>query len=499
MQLADGQVFKKATAEKDAKHITDMYREKGFIDVVVDMGPKYSPDVNESMVVLECDITEGRQFRIGRIEITGNENVQDRVVRRVLDEYDFTPGKLYNAKTAPVQGNSLMEKFVQRNTLAEEVIIRPQAAADGTPDRKDVLINVKEGMTGMIMPGVGINSDSGFMGQLIYQQQNFDITDWPTSWKDFFTMKAFRGAGQNMRIALEPGTQVERYTISFSDPYFRDRPVSLDTAFMSYTRFLESYDEKRARGSVGFEHRKWGKWRKNFNYRIEDVQVKSVDYDAPMAVRDVAGHNFLTSVTFGTGKTTVLDPYLPTQGYTFRIGYEQVAGDFTFGKLTSSYVHYFTLYEDVLERRTVLATTFQGGYILGTAPLFEKFYAGGMGIYGVRGFDFRGISTRGLQVFDPGTTTATPRYKDPIGSDWIFTASTEVTVPLIGENFSALAFIDSACIDTGGFRYSAGVGIQILVPQWFGPIPMRFEYGEPLRKDELDDVQRFNFSMGRPF
>ena len=182
----------------------------------------------------------------------------------------------------------------------------------------------------------------------------------------------------------------------------------------------------------------------------------------------------------------------------FRTGYEQVAGDFRFGIVDGSWVHYTTLHEDILERRTVLATKLQGATILGHAPAFEKFYAGGMGRYAIRGFDYRGVSTRGLQVFDglpPGPAT----IKDPIGSDWIFTANAEVTVPLIGENFSALSFLDSGCIDTGGFRYSVGGGIQILVPQWFGPVPMRFEYGVPLRKDDNDETRHFNFSMGRLF
>jgi outer membrane protein insertion porin family len=142
----------------------------------------------------------------------------------------------------------------------------------------------------------------------------------------------------------------------------------------------------------------------------------------------------------------------------------------------------------------------QGGTIMGTAPPFEKFYAGGQGTYAIRGFDYRGVSTRGLQVFDSSVPPGTPaQLKHPIGSDWAFTANAEVTIPLIGENFSAVTFVDSALIDTGGLRSSIGAGIQILVPQWFGPVPMRFEYGIPMQKDEKDEIQHFNFSMGRLF
>ncbi len=309
-------------------------------------------------------------------------------------------------------------------------------------------------------------------------------------------MKAFRGAGQGMNIALEPGTRFSRYSATFSDPYFRDKPIDFSLTGMSYERWYESHDEQKLGLSMGLEHRKWGNWRKILNVRTQDVKVKDLDFDAPQEIRDVKGDNYITGLKLGTGKSELDNIYLPTEGYTFRLAYEQVAGDHTFGIATASAVKYFPLYEDVLERRTVLAVQVKGGRILGDAPPFEKFYAGGMGQYAVRGFDYRGVSTRGLQA---GPGIVTPVYKDPIGSDWIFTAGTEVTVPLVGKNLSGLVFADGGLIDTGGFRFSVGFGVQILIPQFFSQIPMRFEYGIPLRKDDLDDVREFNFSMGGMF
>lgn len=499
IEVASGQIYLRERAEKGRRDIEDLYRENGFIDVRVTQRPRFKEDAENRTVVVDFVVVEGSQFRIGQIVVKGNEGVQDKVVRRVLDEYGFTPGKLYNAKFAPVRDDSLLEKYVQRSTLAEDVIIQPVPAANGAPDQKDVYVDITEGMTGMIMPGVGVSSDHGIMGQLVYQQQNFDIQDWPESWKEVFFMKAFRGAGQNMRIALEPGTRFSRYSVSFSDPYFRDRPINLNVSGSSYTRLLESYDQKRLRATLGFEHRKWGRFRKVFNIRTERVGVQALDFDAPQEIRDVEGDNYITGLKVGTGKTVVDDIYMPHEGYVFRVAYEQVFGEFNFGIATASAVRYYTLYEDVLERKTVLSASVKGGTILGDAPPFERFYAGGMDRYSIRGFDFRGVSTRGLQVFDDPATAPVAQIKDPIGSDWVFTASGEATIPLLGENFALLAFLDSGVVDTGGWRYSVGTGIQILVPQWFGPVPMRFEFAVPLRKDEKDDVRQFNFTMGRLF
>ena len=98
-----------------------------------------------------------------------------------------------------------------------------------------------------------------------------------------------------------------------------------------------------------------------------------------------------------------------------------------------------------------------------------------------------------------GVPIAGRKKKDPIGSDWIFLANAEVIVPLVSDNLAALFFVDSGAIDSGNYRAAVGTGIQILIPQWFGPVPMRFEIAAPLMKDSEDDTQVFSFSMGRLF
>jgi outer membrane protein assembly factor BamA len=94
---------------------------------------------------------------------------------------------------------------------------------------------------------------------------------------------------------------------------------------------------------------------------------------------------------------------------------------------------------------------------------------------------------------------ANPEKKDPIGSDWILTASAEVSVPLDSEYLSWLFFLDTGMIDTGGPRASIGTGIQISIPQWFGPVPMRLEVAAPFLKDGDDKTRIFSISMGALF
>ena len=183
----------------------------------------------------------------------------------------------------------------------------------------------------------------------------------------------------------------------------------------------------------------------------------------------------------------------------FTASYEQVAGDHAFGIARGIYRRYETLYEDLAERKTILATKLLAATVIGDAPHFEKFYAVGTSTYGIRGFDYRGVSTRGLPTNAAGVPIAGRKKKDPIGSDWIFLANAEVTVPLISDNFAAMFFVDSGTVDSGNYRASIGTGIQIMLPQWFGPVPMRFEFAVPFMKSDGDETQVFSFSMGRLF
>ncbi|MDD5063560.1 MAG: POTRA domain-containing protein [Phycisphaerae bacterium] len=481
LKLKQGQIYNKRKADSDVDQLLKLHREEGFIDAKVEQSIKF---ISEDKVDVEFGITEGERFRIGRISITGNEQIQDKAVRQVLNEYDFLPGRWYNADIAHGDGSGELEKEVRRMVVAESATITPRGETAG---QKDADVSIIEGQTGMVMLGAGVTSDSGAVGQVIIEQRNFDISDRPESFSEFITGKAFRGAGQSMRIALQPGTEVSEYSINFTEPYFMNKPISLDVAGSSWERSRESYDENRLKGYVGFDKRYKNHWHRSLGIRMENVNINDVDSDAPSEITSVKGDNVLMGARLGVGRNLTDDRFNPTKGYNFEFGYEQVAGDHTFGILSGVYRRYQVLSEDLAERKTVLATKLLAASVIGDAPPFEKFYGGGTGTYGIRGFEYRGVSTRG------GVD------KDPIGSDWIVLANAEATVPLASDTFSILFFVDSGMIDTGGYRAAVGTGIQILIPQWFGPVPMRLEIAAPLMKDGDDETQVFSFSVGRLF
>lgn len=486
LKLKEGLFYSEERAELDRRRIEGLYLEKGFVDAVVEEKNIYPIP---GKVTTEFEIVAGDRFRIGEITISGNENVHDKAVRGILDEEGFSPGQWYNADIARGDGKGDLENRVKRRVLTESAYIR---STGDEPDSRDANVTISESQTGSVTFGAGVASNTGLMGNIILDQRNFDIFDWPESFKEFAGGKAFKGAGQRFRASWYPGTDQTSFSISFTEPYLYDKPVSLDTVFSGFDRVQESYDEGRTKVYLGIEKRYPDHWRRGISFRAENIDITDIDLDAPKEVKEVKGGTDLFGVRLSIRKDTTDSRFLPSSGYNFNASYEQVGGDFTYGVISGTQRWYKTVHEDLADRKTILETKIHAASIIGNAPTFEKFYAGGTG--SIRGFDYRGVSPRGLQ-----TNVANPQRKDPVGSDWVLLANTELAVPLTSEVFSWLFFADTGTVETGGIRASVGTGVQILLPQWFGPVPMRFEFAIPIAKDDTDDTRSFSFSVGALF
>jgi RNA polymerase sigma factor (sigma-70 family) len=94
----------------------------------------------------------------------------------------------------------------------EGAVVGGGVVGNNSPN-KDVQVTVQEANTGSLLFGMGVNSDAGPTGSIMFNERNFDITRPPTSVDDILNGTAFRGAGQELRIEAVPGTQLQRYTI----------------------------------------------------------------------------------------------------------------------------------------------------------------------------------------------------------------------------------------------------------------------------------------------
>jgi outer membrane protein insertion porin family len=311
----------------------------------------------------------------------------------------------------------------------------------------------------------------------------------PESSEEFWRGEAFRGAGQLFQIVLEPGTELQRYRVDFREPHLADSDISLSLSGFFFQRQRDSYDERRIGGNIGFGKEIREDLHAFLNLRMEAIDISDVDADAAEDVFDVEGNSTLTSAEVGLLKDTTDSIFFPTEGYRLRGSVEQagaLGGSYTFTRFELDGRRYWTVTQDVLDRRSVLAVRGHVGFISGDAPIFERFYAGGQG--SLRGFEFRGVGPHEADTF--------------IGGDFLALASAEYSFPLFEKNLTGVFFLDTGTVEEdiglSTWRASAGFGIRFTVP-FFGPVPFAFDFAVPIAKDDDDETQVFSFTIGTAF
>ncbi len=482
LELRPGEFLIQSRLNRDVKTIEDLYGSNGYVDVQVDADWVFSEEPGE--VTLLLTITEGEQYQIGWIEVDGNTFTQEKCVRR---ELRFYPEEIFD--TTKLRAAERRLRGIQ--LFRDPVTIQPGEETD--PGVREVLVRVTENeRTNQFIAGAGFGSDNGLLGQIVLENTNFDLFDAPRSWEEFFRGRSFRGAGQTMRIQLEPGTEVTRFRIDFREPYLMDKPIGFNTSAYLFARGRDGYDEERAGGMVSFDKRfedgLLEGWTGEIAMRSELVSVDDVDSFVARDIKDVEGDNFLSSVKGSLVRDTTDSPFDPTEGYRLNMSYEQFFGDTSHAEINAGYVRHWTVAIDEKDRHSVVSARIRGGQIIGDAPVFERFYAGG--ISSMRGFDYRGISPRdGLR-------------NNRVGGDLLLLTGAEYSFPLVAKTVRGVFFVDMGTVEPefgiSSWRASVGGGIRLTL-DIFGTVPMEFDLAYPIAKDDEDDIRVFSFTIGLPF
>jgi outer membrane protein assembly complex protein YaeT len=491
LKFAQGEFFTELTLRRDTKKVEDTYGELGYINARVATRRQFlnptapppdwaKPLGKPALLNLVVTIREDDQYRVGKIDIRGNDVTQDRVIRRTMQVF---PEQLFNTVALDESKSRLLE-----SRLFEDVNITPVGDMPGV---RDVMVQVKEGRTAEFVIGAGISTNSGLMGTVSLTQRNFDILAWPNSWRQFIRGEAFKGAGQTLRITAEPGTEMSRFNIEWENPAIFDLSYSAGLQAFLFSRQRETYDETRYGGVASLGHRFKNRWYGELAVRGEEVVIDHLDRHAPPEVREVEGGNALLGVKVSAINDRTDSRWNPSTGDRFRVSAEQVLGDFQFVNAQGEYRIYRTVYVDAMDRKHIIAGRAAVGNIFGDAPVFERYYGGGIG--SIRGFEYRGISPR-----SKGTS-------EPIGGEFMLYAGAEYSFPIFGtegQQLRGVCFIDSGTVEEDpsitSYRISAGFGLRWTMPL-FGPVPMSFDFGFPLAKDKDDETRVFSFSLGWSF
>lgn len=489
LKLVQGGNYDQEIVQRDIRQIVKEYSPFGYVYQAppatpnpdyLDIKPKTIFQKEPGKLELIYEIREGKPFHMGRLMVKGNSKTQDKVILR---EMRVGPGQLYNSAELADAVDRLRGTGYFTNVSV--------APVGQEPNLRDVLVEVTEGKTASFNIGAGISSSGGVGAEISYEQRNFDIGNWPTTWSDIFSDRAWVGAGQTFRASVSPSTTGTTAAIRFYDPWIFDQPYSFANDLYLRQRIYTNWEETRIGDRVTFGKRLDNNWTLFLSGRGEDVNIHNVKDEALRApeVIKAQGHTTVTGAGPAVRYDTTNRGPLQSKGVLGELSYERVGalgGQVNFNKFSFNFDQFYTVYEDLFDRKTILSLKLGSGYIdSSSAPIFERYYLGGFG--SVRGFQFRGISPR------------SGPDNDPIGGTFFMTTSAELSYPIYTDMLRGVLFVDGGTneLQAGldNYRLAVGFGFRVVFP-FAQQAPLAIDFGFPIVKNDQDETQLISFSFG---
>lgn len=440
--------------EESFQNIARLYYDKGYVSAGII--PDEVFDFRKKMVSYNIYIDEGEISYIERITISGNTKTKEHVIRRelLIKEGDIL---LWNNVASSRQRLALLGYF-------EDVSI--DILPGSRKNKKIVNINVKEGKRGTALFGLSYTSQYGIVGNI------------QTSLINLF------GRGYSGNIKADFGKKMTNYELSFNDPWFLGRPISIGVGLWNQRLERDYYTEQRQGGYLSI-----GKPFKRFNriylkYKLNKTRLTDVKDNAPSDVvswRKEWGDKYAlessleASIVHDTRSPNIFDPERGCKvSLSSQFSGGILGGDINFYKPTfegSWYIPSFWKF--------ILCLHTEFGFIEGKKiPDSSKFYIGG-------GRTIRGYEERSIH---PKTG----------GGDSFFLFNTEYRFPL-GKGLSFGLFLDVGNTWKKGDEellnlfYGTGFGVKFNSP--IGPL--KFDYAWPLAGK--DRGAQFHFTIGESF
>ena len=197
----EGEVYEEAVHLGDIQSIYDKYRNNGYIFSRITA----LDDVNEETKEINylIDIFEGEIGHIENIYIDGLTKTKENVVTR---ELLFKKGEIFNL-------DKIRNSYRNLTRLGYFDVLPPEYRIGSVEGLMDVYLNFVEKRTTTLSAGISYGFTSGF-------SVNADLKD-----------NNFLGYGYRVGIKGSLGLNVKDLTLSFTDPWFLNKPVSVGTSF----------------------------------------------------------------------------------------------------------------------------------------------------------------------------------------------------------------------------------------------------------------------------
>lgn len=465
--------------------VSSLYQDNGYLTAQID--PKEEKVASDS-VDIRIKVIEGSRFKIGKVDVQGNDKTKDKVIRREL--YTI-PGSYFSRGyiMRSIQQLANLQYFNSEQLYKTGVDYKPVS---------DSIVNlafkVEEKSSDYLNASVGYSGAFGFSGSVGFTLTNFSI------------LEPFRmGGGQvlNFNWQFGVGNFYRTFSLGFTEPWFMDTPTSLGFDLFD-TRQRYVYDLRQSGITLRTGRRLT--WPDDFFYVNAMLRFQ---YNDVIDGQGIYQTGLTRQYTFGVGiaRTDIDNPIFPATGSKISLNGEITGGPFLPGnvdyyKLDLKAEWYKPLFKS---KRFVLYSSAEIGYIgelVDNTPIqpFEYYYMGGSGLI-IATTPLRGYDDRSLGSVDAVSSSV-------IGSRVMTKFTTEFRVALAMEPIPIylLAFAEAGNVfenlKTTNFfdlKRSVGVGARILL----NPIGLiGFDYGYGFDRKSVDGQApqwMFHFQFGKGF
>src|SRR5580704_4947197 len=305
LPIRTGQLYADEQIEKATDALTFAAGSAGF--AFVDVRPQYRANPETHTVDVSFDVKEGPRVYIDRIDIVGNTQTLDYVIRR---EMSLSEGDAYNRVLIDQSKNKIKSLGFFKDV---DITTQPGTA----PDRTDLLVKVTEQPTGELSASAGYSSVDQLVVDLGFNQSNF------------------RGRGQDVRARVEIGSISQNIDLSFTEPRFLGRNMGagfdLYATRYDFTQYA-SYSSASGGGSVHIAFPLTVNSSMSLRYTLrEDDTIVASNLCIPGAelvsvvLCDERGSYLTSAVGYSLRIDKRNDPVLPTRGYYLDLS-QDVAG-----------------------------------------------------------------------------------------------------------------------------------------------------------------------------
>ena len=504
-----GELYQDDRIEKATDALTYAAGANGF--AFVDVRPRYVAHPETRTVDVDFDIKEGPRVYVERIDIVGNTETLDYVIRR---EMRVAEGDAYNRVLVDRSKAQIKALGFFKDVDIEQL-------PGSSPDKTVLRVKVTEQPTGQLTFSVGYSSLEKLVGDIGISQTNF------------------RGRGQRVDFEVSMGYLQKRVSLSFTEPRFLNRNMAAGFSLYTYTY---NYQTTAAFSSAStgmtlrtsFPVNEYTSLELRYGLHTDNVTLPTYVLDPTTRICasgysqtlcDEVGRTITSSVGYTVGLDRRNDPIIPTRGFYVNFNQDFAGlGGVRYIKTTaaSAWFYGFT-------PAWILSVKGVAGYITGwggnSVRINDRFFQGGDSF---RGFQIAGLGPRDTTLQSQGCISGTSNtvptnpngtcYGDALGAKAYAIGTVELQFPnlipaqygiktALFTDFGVAGLVDSSSKrnpngtvnqfirDNMAFRASAGLSVF-----WKSPMgPLRFDFSKVLKKTPYDVPESFYFSTTTSF